>query len=104
MVPDMAILLWAGGELASALVFDAKYKRDGQRPVMADIDKMHTYRDAIRDAAGRRIVSYAAIVYPGEGVDYAGKVGAVSAVPGRTPPAGTVCGKVAEAITRPTGR
>ena len=104
MVPDMAILLWAGGELASALVFDAKYKRDGQRPVMADIDKMHTYRDAIRDAAGRRIVEYAAIVYPGEEVDYSGKVGAVSAVPGRTPPAEAVRGKVAEAITRPTGR
>lgn len=101
MVPDMAFLLWAGGELASVLVFDAKYKRDGQRPFMADIDKMHTYRDAIRDAAGRRIVRYAAIVYPGEeNFDYAGKVGAVPAVPGRTSPADVVRDKISAAISQ----
>ncbi len=101
MVPDTAVLLWAGGELASVLVFDAKYKRDGQRPFMADIDKMHTYRDAIRDATGRRIVRYATIVYPGEeNFDYAGKVGAVSAVPGRTSPADVVREKISAAISQ----
>jgi hypothetical protein len=35
------------------------------RPQKADIDKMHAYRDAIRDSYGNRAVAYAAILYPG---------------------------------------
>ena len=100
MIPDVAILLWEGERLASVLVFDPKYKRDGQKPVMGDIDKMHTYRDGIRDSDGKRVVTYAAIVYPGESVDYAGQVGAVSAVPGHASPSNAVRGKVAAALSQ----
>jgi predicted component of viral defense system (DUF524 family) len=35
------------------------------RPTKVDIDKMHTYRDSIRDQEGSRVVEYAAILYPG---------------------------------------
>ena len=100
MIPDVAILLWEDERLASVLVFDPKYKRDGQKPVMGDIDKMHTYRDCIRDSDGKRVVTYAAIVYPGESVDYAGQVGAVSAVPGHASPSNAVRGKVAAALSQ----
>jgi PD-(D/E)XK nuclease superfamily len=36
-----------------------------------DIDKMHAYRDAIRDQSGTRVVRYAATLYPGPELHYA---------------------------------
>jgi len=40
------------------------------RPKKVDIDKMHTYRDAIRGPQGEPIVQSAHIIYPGETVEY----------------------------------
>jgi hypothetical protein len=42
---------------------------------------MHAYRDAIHDFDGVRVVRYAAILYPGTGVEYGEHVEAISARP-----------------------
>lgn len=71
--PDLAVEVLAADGQPSLFLFDPKYKLDSEstdgsaasRPVKADLDKMHAYRDAIRDGAGRRPVRYAAILYPG---------------------------------------
>ena len=76
--PDLAVEISRIGTPTRVLLFDPKYKLDGEieggmtgtRPLKTDIDKMHTYRDAIRDAEGNRTVEYAAILYPGEGVRF----------------------------------
>jgi hypothetical protein len=95
--PDIAIEVTppTGGRVA--YLFDPKYKldvdrygtgsepddpsRDG-RPTKADIDKMHAYRDAIRGADGRRIVRYAAILFPGQTESFAAGLEAIGAHPG----------------------
>ena len=77
------------------------FKRDDDKPIEGDSNKMRTYRDAIRDRRGRRdrrIVTYAGIVYPGEGRDYSGEVGALQGVPGSASPAEAAREKVLEAI------
>jgi hypothetical protein len=55
-------------------LFDPKYKvewRGGCKvPLKQDIDKMHSYRDAIRGVGGVRVVQYAAILYPGNHEQY----------------------------------
>ena len=107
MYPDVALLRYSASELKNVLVFDPKYKRHDDAPVTADIDKMHSHRDAIHGQTGRRIVSCAAIIFPGESRDYAGEVRAISGIPGseRTETSvhlntvsETVCRKVAVAI------
>lgn len=86
MRPDVAVKIWRGLDLETVLLFDPKYKRQDQGPVVEDINKMHTYRDAIRGRGQRRVVRYAAIMYPGAAEkDYAGRVGAISAIPGKQP-------------------
>jgi hypothetical protein len=47
-----------------------------------NIDKMHAYRDAIRDQTGTRVVRYAATRYPGAEKHYAEGLEALSAYPG----------------------
>jgi hypothetical protein len=75
------------------LIFDPKYKlqddagesqvgEHNPKPNKADIDKMHAYRDAIRDRQGNRVAEYAAILYPGETVKFDGGVAALRAYPG----------------------
>ena len=54
------------------------------RPMKVDVDKMHAYRDAIRDSSGSRVVEYAAILYPGPTERYALGLQALSAYPGRS--------------------
>jgi hypothetical protein len=52
-------------ELASeevAAIDDAPF--DEGKPKKVDIDKMHAYRDAIRDADDYRVVRFAGILYP----------------------------------------
>lgn len=56
----------------------------GGKPKKVDIDKMHTYRDAIQDAAHNPIVCYAAILYPGPSVFYTPNLQALCAYPGHT--------------------
>jgi predicted component of viral defense system (DUF524 family) len=63
---------------------EAMFKPVGS-PKKLDIDKMHAYRDAIRDGEDRRVVSYAAILYPGPTVTpLPPDVEALSAIPGST--------------------
>ncbi len=47
-----------------------------------DIDKMHTYRDAIRGEKGISVVQYAAIMYPGIHQNYEEGIEALQAYPG----------------------
>ena len=52
------------------------------RPKKVDIDKMHAYRDAIQ-LDRRRVVDFAAILYPGPAVSYGTEVAALPAYPTR---------------------
>lgn len=72
--PDIALEVHQPGQPQRVLIFDPKYKLRSEelegeitngRPQKVDIDKMHAYRDAIRDHDDRRVVEYAAIMYPG---------------------------------------
>jgi hypothetical protein len=72
-------------------LFDPKYKLKGEllegespdgRPKKVDIDKMHAYRDAIRDQEDVRAVRHAAILYPGPSISYAEGIEALHAYPG----------------------
>ena len=71
-------------------MFDPKYKLDSEggaepgdgSPKKADVDKMHAYRDAVRDRTGRRVVTYAATLYPGHTVTYGTDVAALRMYPG----------------------
>jgi hypothetical protein len=74
------------------LVCDPKYRLEGEvseglvpdgKPKKADVDKMHAYRDTIRDEQGRHVGEYAAILYPGPGVRFDEGLEALQAVPGR---------------------
>ena len=94
--PDVSVLLETPGERPQLLLFDAKYKLEGDAsppepnadpvtlglPKKVDIDKMHAYRDALRDERGRHIVRHAAILYPGRTVAYTAGLAAIGAVPG----------------------
>lgn len=89
-VPDIAVEVTPReGETAIAL-FDPEYKLNADAesgdevqgtPKKADIDKMHAYRDAIRDSYGRRVVAYAGILYPGPYVRYSPGLEAIGADP-----------------------
>jgi hypothetical protein len=72
--PDVVIEVEEPGRPTRLLILDPKYKLESEeleneitdgRPKKVDIDKMHAYRDAIRDGANRRPVEYAAILFPG---------------------------------------
>ena len=88
--PDIAIEVKRPGEPMAVYLFDPKYKLDSEqgaephegKPKKVDIDKMHAYRDAIRDAGGSRVVQYAAVMYPGPTCRYGPGVEALHAVPG----------------------
>jgi len=89
--PDVAIEVQPAQGPPSVYLFDPKYKLEGElvegenadgKPKKADIDKMHTYRDAIRGEEGLRIVRYAAILYPGPEERYAEGLEALRAYPG----------------------
>lgn len=77
--PDIAVELVQPSGKVDVLLLDPKYKLQSEesegeivnaRPKKEDIDKMHAYRDAIRDSDGDRVVRYAAILYPGPHVHY----------------------------------
>ena len=88
--PDIAVELYLPGQAPAIMIFDPKYKLDGEpewsaaghtQPQKSDIDKMHAYRDAIRDATGHSVVTTAAILYPGPTIHYGPGVAALRAVP-----------------------
>jgi hypothetical protein len=67
------------------LILDPKYKIEertgGLGPKKEDIDKMHAYRDAIVHRHHGRVVSHAAILYPGPTQHFGGGVSALAADP-----------------------
>jgi predicted component of viral defense system (DUF524 family) len=97
--PDIAIEITREGK-TDIILFDPKYKLDSEsiinvgnlvneetmiapgKPKKADIDKMHAYRDAIRNERGEIVVTFAAILYPGATVHYNDGLSAVQAYPG----------------------
>lgn len=88
-IPDISVEVRRRGQPARLYLFDPKYKLQSEegaepgdgRPKKIDIDTMHAYRDAIRNPAGERVVSSAAILYPGPDVRYGDGIEAVSARP-----------------------
>ena len=88
----MAVEIHPAHEAPRVLVFDPKYKLEGEvseglapdsKPKKMDIDKMHAYRDAIRDEQERQVVEYAAILYPGPEERFDDGLEALQAVPER---------------------
>lgn len=88
-IPDVAVEIERDGEVV-VFVFDPKYKLYGDdgseasssRPKKEDVDAMHAYRDAIRGAAGKRVVQHAALLYPGLTRHYGTGISALQAQPG----------------------
>jgi predicted component of viral defense system (DUF524 family) len=72
------------------LLLDPKYKLDSEAdadpgdgmPKKEDVDKMHAYRDAIRDVSGAHVVQHAATLYPGTSKTYGDGLSAIRAYPG----------------------
>lgn len=89
--PDIAVEVRRPGEPAALYLFDPKYKLDGEadpddesgQPTKVDIDKMHAYRDAIRDGENERVVRSASILYPGPFRAYGQEIMALPAYPSR---------------------
>lgn len=88
--PDITIEVKHPGTPTKLYLFDPKYKLETDsaddsagsgRPVKTDIDKMHAYRDAIRDGHGRRVVVSAATLYPGTSQHYGPGIEAIQANP-----------------------
>ena len=68
--PDVAVDIRSQSGDLDLVLFDPKYKLDADDersgiPVKSDVDKMHSYRDAIRDPLGEHLVRFAATLYPG---------------------------------------
>jgi hypothetical protein len=94
--PDVALEVTDAGGRTRICLFDPKYKLasetvveadvegelDVGKPHKVDIDKMHAYRDSIRDVGGRCAVNYAAILYPGPAMQYWEGIEALHAYPG----------------------
>ncbi len=88
--PDVALELQRFDGTHEVYLFDPKYKLDSEfgadaadgKPKKVDIDKMHAYRDAIRDTEGLHLVRHAATLYPGTSVTYGSDVAALRMYPG----------------------
>lgn len=90
-IPDVAIELTHPGGGTTVILYDPKYKLDSEdhpespaptgSPKKQDIDAMHAYRDSVRDQGGSRVVSYAAILYPGATKTYGPGLAALGARP-----------------------
>ncbi|MFW6359378.1 MAG: nuclease domain-containing protein, partial [Chroococcales cyanobacterium] len=90
--PDISVKVQFANGTQKLYLFDPKYKLDSEqnssttaqpKPKSVDIDKMHAYRDAIRDEKGNSVVEYAAILYPGNDYDYHDGLEALRAYPGK---------------------
>ncbi|NER20297.1 MAG: DUF2357 domain-containing protein [Symploca sp. SIO1C2] len=91
--PDVAVEIQQSDGSQQVYLFDPKYKKlDSEREEniqkegkakSEDIQKMHTYHDAIQDNKGRQVVCYAAILYPGAFESYSREeIEALPAYPG----------------------
>jgi predicted component of viral defense system (DUF524 family) len=102
--PDVTVEVDASLGATTLLLFDPKYKLRSEetsvevvedaedlagppgKPKKIDIDKMHAYRDAIRDSNYERVVTTAAILYPGPATRYGDGIEALSAIPSHPEP------------------
>jgi PD-(D/E)XK nuclease superfamily/Domain of unknown function (DUF2357) len=91
--PDLSVEVVRPQNPTEIYLIDPKYKLESEpsteapsdgKPKKVDIDKMHAYRDAIRDQQGKRIVKFAGILYPGPRQIFTPGLAALSAVPGGT--------------------
>lgn len=94
--PDIAIEVTDSSGDKTVYLFDPKYKLDAERAdeepeteglssgraKKPDLDKMHPYRDAIRDEGGGHVVRYGAVLYPGKTERFSSGLEAISARPG----------------------
>ena len=89
--PDITIEIRRSDGSVDLMILDPKYKLDGEtqvdeesaaNPMKADVDKMHAYRDAIRNRDNVRVVKVAAVLYPGPTRAFGPDVFAVRALPG----------------------
>jgi predicted component of viral defense system (DUF524 family) len=88
-IPDISVEIRRTDRAPQLLLFDPKYKLQSEeaadpgdgKPKKEDIDTMHAYRDAIRDPSGARVVTSAAILYPGSRRHYGHGIEAISAQP-----------------------
>lgn len=105
--PDVAIEL-SDKQGTRVWIFDPKYKLRSEgsdptamgHPVKSDVDKMHAYRDAIVDHEHRRVVEFAATLYPGATERFGSAVAAIRAVPGESWEA-AVMASLVEALAPP---
>ena len=90
--PDIVLDVRAPDSVPRLFVFDPKYKLESEyldeeglagRPKKSDIDKVHAYRDAVRGQDGKRVIQYAAILYPGPSQHFGEDITALQAVAGR---------------------
>jgi predicted component of viral defense system (DUF524 family) len=89
--PDIAIEIIRPNLPPSILILDPKYKLISEmdkesneidtKPKKIDIDKMHSYRDAIRSIDGDLVVKFAGILYPGKSVKFGESICAIQAYP-----------------------
>jgi predicted component of viral defense system (DUF524 family) len=127
--PDIAIEATSPSGQKAVYLFDPKYKLDAERegpgksqgenvlsgetgssgespsgePRKPDLDKMHTYRDAIRGEDSRRVVKYAAILYPGRTRRFSEGMEAIGIRPGWTETLSKTVGKILrDALQGPT--
>ena len=88
--PDIALELERSSGEYEVYLFDPKYKLLSEKdadpgdgtPKKVDVDKMHAYRDAIRDGSDQHVVRYAATLYPGVSKGYGEGVAALRMFPG----------------------
>jgi predicted component of viral defense system (DUF524 family) len=91
-IPDITVEVDRTSQSPRLYLFDPKYKLDSEegaepedgKPKKRDIDAMHAYCDAVRDVHEERVVSYAAILYPGPEIRYGDGIEALCADPSRT--------------------
>jgi hypothetical protein len=88
--PDMVVEI-SGAGAPRLLVLDPKYRLDSERqggattrPRKADLDRLHAYRDALRNAQGEAGVRCAVLLYPGETYRFSEGLLALQACPGES--------------------
>lgn len=86
--PDLVVEI-SDPQGARLLVLDPKYRLESERlgglttrPRKGDLDRLHAYRDALRNVAGEAGVCCAVVLYPGETYHFSEGLWALRACPG----------------------
>lgn len=64
--PDISLRLQDPEQSGKLILFESKFRSIEQAAYKEDIDKLHTYRDAIRYSDGRLAIQKAILLYPGK--------------------------------------